>query len=131
MSRRLIRIILVGLCATLMDLGTLHLMHSMSTHLANIISLIVGAHIQFLGNRYIVYPESQHRSFWRQLIAFFFAESFALLCNAALFEGLVHFTSPAIARLCGSFLVFLAVNLPLWYLIFHPKAQAPQQRDAP
>jgi putative flippase GtrA len=90
---------------------------------ANVPSLVLGALIQFLGNRYFVFKHARHNHFGKQMLGFAAAEAAALLVNAGLYYALVTWTNInfALARPLGTFLVFSLFSYPMWALVFKSK----------
>jgi putative flippase GtrA len=119
---------LVGGLATVMDVGVLTLLVQgflLTPRAANFPSLFVGSLIQFLGNRYFVF-KAGGREFGRHAVGFVSTEFIAFFLNGVSFDVLVHWTSInyVLARLLGTFIVFVSFSYPMWRWVFR---EAPQQ----
>ncbi|HHH10555.1 MAG TPA: GtrA family protein [Sorangium sp.] len=129
-----VRSALTGGAATSADVLTLALCISafgVDPRVANVPSLLVGATVQFVGNRHFAFRAKQG-SLKRQLGGFFLAETVALVLNGALYDlAAAHISltgSSAVAlRLIVSATVFLLWSYPLWRRVFRtpPEALAP------
>jgi len=117
-----IKTLITGGLASVSDLGTLAILVSglgLSPQVANIPSLGFAVVIQFVGNRYFAF-NAAHGRLDRQLTGFIIVEIISFLLNAVLFHVLVswfdlHYT---LARLLGTFVVFMGFSYPLWRIIF-------------
>lgn len=112
----------VGVVATVVDLLTLALLvevASLHPTLANVPALLVGAAVQFVGCRHVVFGAGDG-SLRRQLVGFALAEAGTLLLNALAFHALVTLTPVpyALARPLGTFLVFIGFSYPVWQRVF-------------
>lgn len=122
---RFAKSILTGGAASLADFATLtalvELFHLAPTR-ANVPSLLVGATIQFIGNRHLVFSAG-HLAIGPQLLGFVLVEIGTFLLNAASFYAVVKWTPVPypIARLVCSFLIFTLFSYPLWKRVFSHK----------
>lgn len=125
---------LTGGAATLADLAVIALavgiLH-VSPAVANVPALLVGALVQFLGNRHFAFKAASG-SLGRQAILFAITEAVALALNAALYHVVVTripmgAAGAVIARAITTNAVFLAWSYPVWKRVFQPAALAPQQ----
>lgn len=118
-----IRSVLVGLVATAVDVGMLLALVAGCGLLpvaANVPALLVGALLQYLGNKYLAFRD-RSRDHLRQGGLFALVEGGALLLNAAGFHWLVT-ASPvpyALARPVVTLAVYCAFSYPLWARIFN------------
>jgi putative flippase GtrA len=125
----LIRSGMVGIIATICDLGTLLiLMHGFGLHprIANIPSLIPGLIVMFVGNKYFAF-EDRSTQVVKQGSLFLAIELIGFALNALLFDMLVTHTEihEIIARLLGTNIVYLGFSFPLWsMLVFRHRARA-------
>ncbi len=116
----------VGAAATLLDLGVLALLVSalgVSARLASAPALLLGVTAQFVGNKLFAFRD-RSRDWVRQGLGFFAVEALGLLANLALFDLAVRHTAVPylLARLGITSLVYFAVCLPLWSLVFRASA---------
>jgi putative flippase GtrA len=116
--------LLAGGVATLGDLGTLAVLVgvlSVAPRWANVPALLMGATIQFVGNRHFAFAPTG--SWRRQVTLFILAEAVALTLNAVLFDiaarmvPLDTLTALGVRALAG-FLVFAGWSYPAWRRIF-------------
>ncbi len=119
----------MGLVATLVDLGTLHLMvHHLGIDpvVANVPSLLMGLTVQFMGNKLFAFRD-RSTALLKQGALFGVIEVGALILNAGAFHLAITFSSlnPLIVRTFASALVYFAYSYPLWHLIFQSSADAP------
>ena len=134
---RVVRSLLVGGAATLVDLGVLALLVELA-HLpalvANIPALLAGALVQFLGCRYFVFQHGNGGSVGKQAGGFAAVELATLALNGLAFHVLVAgvHVPYVIARPLGTFLVFGAFSYPMWRLVFRANSIAGSlvERDA-
>ena len=122
---RLLRGAGVGLAATVTDLLALAILVELvglPPTIANVPALLVGAAVQFLGCRHVVF-RAGGGSLRRQITGFVVAEAATLLMNALAFHLLVTLTPApyALARPLGTFLVFAGFSYPVWHLVFSEK----------
>lgn len=121
---RIARSVLVGGAATLVDVAVLALLVEVA-HLpattANVPALLVGALVQFLGCRYLVF-EAGGGDLRRQAGGFAAVEVATLALNGLAFHALVAglHVPYVFARPLGTFLVFIAFSYPMWQLVFGP-----------
>ncbi len=113
---------LVGLSATAADLFALFVMvewFSIQTQWANVPALFIGIGIQFLGNKFYAFQNTDE-AWLKQGLLFSLVETGALLVSAALFHfavvvnGLPYITS----RLGVGMLVYVCFSYPLWRYVF-------------
>ncbi len=122
---------LVGATASLSDLavvafavGALHL----SPRAANLPALLLGAAVQFVGNRLFAFRASAG-ALRRQLALFALAEAGALALNGALYH-LVATALPlsvvgaVLARAATTNAVYVLYSYPLWRRVFRPAESA-------
>jgi len=123
----LVRSGMVGLLATVSDLGTLAiLIHGVGLHerLANVPSLLPGLLIQFFGNKFFAF-EDRSKAIVKQGTLFFSIEMVAFALNVLMFDLLVNLTGMhwILARLLGTNIVYLGFSFPMWsYFVFRRKA---------
>jgi putative flippase GtrA len=115
----------VGIAATVADLLALAILVelcALAPTIANVPALLVGAAVQFLGCRHVVF-QAGAGSLRRQLGGFVLAEAATLLMNALAFHLLVTLSPApyALARPLGTFLVFAGFSYPIWHLVFAEK----------
>lgn len=126
----------VGAAATAVDLAVLAvLVHALDVdpRLAGPASLMVGAAVQLVGTKLVTFRD-RSRAWARQATGFGVIEALALALNAAGFDLLTTRlgVGPLPARVAVSALVWCAVSLPLWSLVFRPaRAAAPAHRGVP
>lgn len=118
----LLRSVLVGVVATLVDLGSLWgLVDGLgwSPVAANVPALLLGVCVQFAGNKWFAFRDPS-RDLARQGAQFLVVEAGAFALNALAFHALTVLGGVgwAVARLAGSALVYLGFSLPLWGRIF-------------
>lgn len=117
----------VGGLATLVDLGLLVLLVSaagLSPRLASPVALLCGVGLQFVGNKLVAFRDRSPR--WAaQALRFAGVELLGFVANLWLFDVAVRFVPlPMLAlRLVTTSLVYFALCLPLWSLIFRPTTQ--------
>ncbi|RMG14299.1 MAG: GtrA family protein [Deltaproteobacteria bacterium] len=121
-STRFLRASAVGIVATGVDLGTLTLLVEVlgvSKLVANWPSLLLGVLVQFLGAKYAVFKAGDGP--WvRHLTGFVLAEIGTYLLNGLAFHLLVTLTPIpyVLARLVGTFVVFVTFSYPVWRWVF-------------
>jgi putative flippase GtrA len=123
-----LRSLLVGGAATLADLGTLAALVELARlppTVANVPGLLVGALVQFLGARFLVFEGASRGPAGKQVVGFAAVEVATLALNALAFHALVvgAHVPYAVARPLGTFLVFAGFSFPLWRLVFTPPAR--------
>jgi putative flippase GtrA len=118
---------LIGLAATVADLGMLALLvhgFGIAPGWANVPALSLGLVIQFVGNKFWAFKDGSmdRAALARQGSAFLAVEVIAFLLNAGFFHILaVAFAVPAlVARVVASGLVYFGFSYRLWALIFRP-----------
>ena len=116
---------LTGGAATLADLAVIAfatgVLHA-SPKVANVPALLVGAVVQFFGNKHFAFRAGTG-DLRRQAALFLAAEAVALALNAALYHGVASLVSltPAtavLARAITTNLVFLLWSYPVWKRVF-------------
>ncbi len=119
------RSVLIGLLATIVDLGILtfsvEALALMPT-VANVPALILGASVQFIGCRLFVFRSRGRLQ--PQIAGFIAAEAGTLTLNAILFHFVITLTPVpyAVARSLSSFLVFALFSFPAWKHVFRDDA---------
>ncbi len=117
----------IGLLATLTDLAVLALLVSgfgMSPRLASVPALALGIGVQFVGNKWFAFGD--HSPAWlRQGAQFLGVETLGFVANLVLFDLAIRVTRlPYLPlRLLTTNLVYFAICLPLWSLIFRNRTQ--------
>lgn len=113
----LLRSSMVGIFATLSDLGTLSLLvyvFKVHPQIANVPSLLPGLLIMFIGNKYFAF-EDKSKQLLRQGSLFLLIEMVAFGLNILFFAILVHFHCPALyARLIGTAVTYFCFSFPMW-----------------
>jgi putative flippase GtrA len=130
----LVRSSLIGLVATLTDLGSLFvLVHGLglTPAQANVLSLLPGLLVQFFGNKYFAFGD-RSRALLRQGGLFALVEFGAFLLNVLVFHLIVTLSALhyILARVLGTALVYLGFSFPLWGLIFRTRAAEDLDRPA-
>ncbi|CAG0985943.1 hypothetical protein PLCT2_02187 [Planctomycetaceae bacterium] len=119
---RFAKSLLVGGIATLADFVALALLvevaHWRET-VANAPALCVGAVVQFIGCRHLVFQAARGH-LGRQLVGFAIVELATLVLNGAAFHALVTVAGAPywLARPLGTFAVFVGFSYPLWKWVF-------------
>lgn len=121
-----LRSLAAGSAATLADLVVLTALIGLAgvhPRLANAPSLLAGALVQFLGNRYFAFDGAEQRSARRQAVLFGLTELVALGANGLLYDTVARSVAldaggSVVARLATSFAVFALWSYPLWRLVF-------------
>lgn len=131
---RVVRALLAGAAATLVDLGVLALLVSIAgldPRVASVPALASGGIVSFVGNRHFAFRASRG-SLPRQAVLYTVVEIAALAANGVLFDVAMRLLPPHLAwayvpvRLVTSHVVFLAWSYPLWRLVF----RVPQEAEA-
>lgn len=122
------RTLLAGGAATLADLAMVALavgVLGVSPRAANVPALLVGACVQFFGNRHYAFRASALAagSIKRQIGLFALAEGVALALNGALYHAVavavpLDAATAVLARAVTTNLVFVAWSYPVWRRIF-------------
>jgi putative flippase GtrA len=116
---------LTGGAATLADLAVIALatgvLHA-SPKVANVPALLVGAVVQFFGNKHFAF-RARGGDLRRQAALFVATEAVALMLNAALYHGVASLvplvpTTAVLARAVTTNLVFLLWSYPVWKRVF-------------
>ena len=122
--RRLLESAGVGALSSLVDFASLFVLVN-AFHVppvgANIPALLLGLVVQFIGARHVVFRDSKV-TLKMQLVGFLVTELGAFLLNALLFHAFVaglHMPY-LMARLIGSFVVFVSFSFPMWNFVFRP-----------
>jgi putative flippase GtrA len=124
-AARFARSALVGGLATLADLGAIALLvggFGLAPRVANLPSLLLGAAVQFVGNRRYAFA-AERGSLGRQLAAFSLVEIVALALNALLYDlGAralpLGAAGAVVLRAVTSFAVFALWSYPSWRRVF-------------
>lgn len=130
-----LRSALAGGAATLADLAVIAFavgVLGVSAQAANIPALLVGAGVQFLGNRHFAFRAARKGSLRRQVGLFVATEIVGLVLNAALYAAVagaypLALGSAVLARAITTNAVFLLWSYPVWRRVF----RAPIGVDAP
>jgi putative flippase GtrA len=116
---------LTGGAATLADLAVIAfatgVIHA-SPQTANVPALLVGAVVQFFGNKHFAF-RARGGDLRRQAALFVATEAVALTLNAALYHGVASFVplvpaTAVLARAITTNLVFLLWSYPVWKRVF-------------
>jgi putative flippase GtrA len=116
---------LTGGAATLADLAVIALatgvLHA-SPKAANVPALLVGAVVQFFGNKHFAF-RARGGDLRRQAALFVATEAVALVLNAALYHAVASFVplvpaTAVLARALTTNLVFLLWSYPVWKRVF-------------
>ncbi len=120
--RRLRDSVGIGGLATMVDLVALTLLveFGLTPEAANVPALALGAVVQFVGCRHIIFPNARTRSMRSQLLGFAGVELGGFVLNALLFHALFTITSVPypVVRLACLFLVFVGFSFPMWHVVF-------------
>lgn len=117
----------IGILATLTDLTALALLVSgfgMSPRLASMPALALGIAVQFVGNKWFAFGD-RSPAWLRQGAQFLGVETLGFAANLLLFDLALRFTQlPYLPlRLLTTNLVYFAICLPLWSLIFKNRTE--------
>lgn len=117
-----LRSVAVGLVATASDLASLCglvALCGLSPRAASVPALALGVGIQFVGNKLFAFRD-RSRAWGRQAALFLCVESLGFAANLALFDlAATQVALPlAVLRLATTSLVYFALCLPLWSLVF-------------
>ena len=122
-----LRSLITGGMATLADVaalafavGVLHV----SPARASVPALVVGAAVQFFGNRYFAFRAAR-APMANQAVLFVATEAVTMVLNAALYQAVAShlpltLTTAVIARVITTNLVFLLWSYPVWKRVFKP-----------
>lgn len=118
---------IIGILATLTDLTALALLVSgfgMSPRLASMPALALGIAVQFVGNKWFAFGD-RSPAWLRQGAQFLGVETLGFVANLLLFDLALRFTHlPYLPlRLLTTNLVYFAICLPLWSLIFKNRTE--------
>jgi putative flippase GtrA len=125
-----LRSLLTGGAATLADLATLAfavgVLHA-SPAAASLPALVVGAAVQFVGNRYFAFRAGR-APVARQAVLFVASEAVTMLLNAVVYQAVAShlpltLTTAVLARIVTTNLVFLLWSYPVWKRVFQPTGQ--------
>ena len=116
---------LTGAAATLADLAVIALLVGalgVSARVANLPALLVGAAVQFVGNRHFAFAGAPG-SLRRQLVLFTLAEVVALTLNGVLYDLVARqialgAVGAVLLRVLVSGAVFIGWSYPVWRRIF-------------
>lgn len=128
---RFSRALIVGGCATAADfllLTTLVRLAGVSPAYARAPALVLGATIQFLGNRTVTF-RAQRGRLSRQAKLFLLFETITLCLNWSFYQGLLRLlpqVPPELLSFAGTFLVFVSFNYPLRHRVIFKLT--PQER---
>ena len=119
---RFAKSLLVGGVATLADFLALTILIELAqvrATVANVPAFLVGALVQFLGCRHLVFQAARGH-LGRQLAGFAIVEVATLALNGLAFHGLVTLAGLPywLARPLGTFAVFVGFSYPLWKWVF-------------
>lgn len=128
-----------GVAATLSDLATLTLLvklFGLDPRAANVPALLVGAVVNFIGNRRYAFHAAQGGAA-KQAVGYSLVEAVALALNGGLYEGVLRAFPQVgsmfwLVRLVVSCAVFLGWSYPLWRRVFRVKiaAQKAERRSS-
>lgn len=123
--RRFLRSALVGGIATGCDvlaLAALIQLARLSPAQANVPALLLGAAVQYLGNKHYAFEE-RSRDHVRQAALFAGVEAGTFALNALGFHLIVTFTPApyALARALVTLAVYASFSFPLWRLVFRSR----------
>lgn len=127
----LIRSLLVGVAATVVDVAALFLLvRVLGLHptAANVPALLLGVTLQFLGNKLWAFQD-RSRAYVRQGSLFALVEAGTFVLNALAYHVFVAWMGIdyLLARPLGTFLVYAGFSYPLWARIFRaPERAAPR-----
>jgi putative flippase GtrA len=122
-----LRSLVTGGMATLADVGALAfavgVLHA-SPSKASVPALLVGAAVQFFGNRYFAFRAAR-APMANQALLFVATEAVTMVLNAALYQAVAShlpltLTTAVIARIVTTNLVFLLWSYPVWKRVFKP-----------
>lgn len=115
----------------MVDLASLALMVALGVPArgANLPSLLLGAVVQFVGNRRFVFARARDGSLARQLVLFALTEVVALGLNALVYDlvaqrVLLGVSSAVLVRVAVSSAVFLGWSYPVWRRVFAGRRDA-------
>ena len=123
----LLRSLLTGGAATLADVAAMAfavgVLHA-SPSAASVPALLVGAAVQFFGNRYFAFRAAR-APMANQAFLFVATEAIAMVLNAGLYQAVaghlpLTLTTALIARMVTTNLVFLLWSYPVWKRVFKP-----------
>ena len=117
----------IGALPTLTDLVALTVLVSgfgLSPRLASVPALVIGIALQFVGNKWFAFGD-RSRDWFRQGTQFLGVEALGFTANLLLFDLAIRFTAlPYLPlRLLTTSIVYFAICLPLWSLIFRNRSQ--------
>ncbi len=122
-----VRSMSVGAIATAVDLALLELLVvalRVPVRVASVVALALGVGVQFAGNKLFAFQD-RSRDWARQGGLFLLVEALGFAANLALFDVAVRTVQlPLLAlRLMTTNVVYFALCLPLWSLIFRKRAE--------
>jgi putative flippase GtrA len=96
-----------------------------SPRVASIPALVLGALVQFVGNKRFAFRD-RSPDWAGQSLQFAGVEMLGFAANAIIFDLLVAHTAVPylVARCLGSFFVYVAICMPLWTRIFTPAEES-------
>jgi putative flippase GtrA len=128
-----VRSALAGAAATIADLAVLGLAVGLGIdpRVANVPALLVGATVQFVGNRHWAF-DAARGGLRRQLGLFVLAEIVTLALNGVLFDAVARFVvlgaiGALVTRTIASSAVYLGWSYPVWKRIFVADASETEQ----
>lgn len=130
-ARKLLRALITGAAATLVDLAVLSLLVSalhVTARAASVPALLAGGVANFLGNRHYAFRAASG-SLSRQAILYTVVEVMALAMNGLLYDAALR-AFPSLngaywlLRLLTSHVVFLCWSYPLWSRVFKGTVRA-------
>ena len=125
---RLLRSLLAGAAATLVDLAVLAIFVSLlrvDPRVANVPALVAGGVANFVGNRHFAFRAASG-ALGKQALGYGAVEIVALVLNGVLFDLAIralpaaHHGAYLAVRLVTSHVVFLVWSYPLWRFVFRP-----------
>lgn len=121
-SKQFVRSALVGIAATGCDLAALLVLVGVfgaSELAANVPALLVGAGVQYVGNKYLAF-EDRSRDHVRRMTLFAGVEAGTLALNALGFHVVVTLTSAPypLVRALVTLAVYASFSFPLWRRVF-------------
>jgi putative flippase GtrA len=131
------RSLVAGAAATIADLSVLALavgVLGLSARVANVPALLVGALVQFIGNRRFAFARAAEGSMTRQLAGFALVEIVALGLNGVVYDAIaqrvtLQTVSAVLVRCAVSFVVYVAWSYPLFCRVFRVGRAADRSVD--
>lgn len=127
-----LRSLLTGGAATVADFAVLAIAvgaMGVSARMANVPALLVGALVQFIGNRHFAFDDARRGCIKRQMWLFTLSEVVALSINAVLYDQVAQRVTldalgAVLVRGATCAVVFLAWSYPVWRRIFRSSTTA-------